>query len=179
MPNKSKRDNEMASGEHEFCASRRVNFADVALFEVPAHWVVDWVDVSGPDDFVGRELVIFEDVAGSGTLRPWTELYHFPDAEMRDATIESLHRDGARTPLSEAIMLSYAVSEAEEEGALLRLHCWTVTLAIAPSLLRLLTFNLAIEAENEASAQAQKEQAVIAAMVRRARYPESELPLPS
>jgi hypothetical protein len=144
------------------------------LFHVPADWVADWVDVSGTNGSGDCELVIFEDAPGSGTLRPWTELYRYPTQETREASILDLHRDGIVKSRDNNVMLSYAVSDAVEDEVSLKLHRWTVTIRNDANHLRLIVFTYSIETEQANNPQAQKDISWVESAVMSAVYPESE-----
>jgi hypothetical protein len=144
-----------------------VNYKDVVFFRVPKSWLICKEHDGG--------IAIYEDRDGSGTLRPWTEIYEFDDTTIRDTTAHDLH-DGQPTGiLTERAVLSYSVHDEEENGELLKLHRWIVTVPKGTKQLRVVTFTHTVDEENGGTEETAWELQIVDLAVRSALYADASI----
>jgi hypothetical protein len=138
---------------------------DAVYFRAPVDWVVTDEDGTG--------IAIFADRPGSGTLRPWTEIYDFDDMHGRDAAAEQLHDSVPCERLGERTTLSYTVIDRQENGEEIRLHKWLVAIQVGERRLRVVTFIHTVEAEQEGSEETEGELLAVELAVRGALFPDA------
>lgn len=156
---------EISEKLENYGATKVLNYKDAVYFRVPIKWLVA---SEGQD-----EIAIYEDREGSGTLRPWTEEYTFDDTAPRDLAVGDLHAGRPTEVLNDRATLSYTVLDQEEDGELLRLHKWIVTIPVGDRRLRVVTFNHTVDAISESSDDANLELQVVNMAVRSALYPDA------
>lgn len=139
-----------------------VNYKDIVFFRVPKGWLISKEQDGG--------IAIYEDRDGSGTLRPWTEVYEFDATTIRDTTAHDLHDGQPTETLTERAVLSYSVHDGEENGELLQFHRWIVTVPTGAKQLRVLTFTHTVDEGNKCTEDTAWELQVVDLAVRSALY---------
>lgn len=145
-----------------------LNLDDAVYFRVPIDWVV------GTEE--DGSVAIFDERPGSGTLRPWTAEYVYEDEAARDEAVDAVHEGRLTEPLNERTALSNFVHEVEEDGDVLRLYRWVVTVRTADNRLRVVTFTHTIDAAGEDSDETLLELQGVDFAVRGALYPDGVIP---
>jgi hypothetical protein len=158
----------MEGSENRLTATQVINFDDVVFFRIPTSWRV----ATEPDG----QVIIFEDVPQSGTLRPWQQTYTFADAETCSSVINDIHQYRALERLSEKTLVSTARVISTQEGERLTICTWNVTVQIDPLTMRVITFSYANSPEDIESEQARWELLAINLAVRNALYADSGTP---
>lgn len=144
-----------------------LNYKDVVFFRLPKSWLISKEHDGG--------IAIYEDRDGSGTLRPWTEIYEFDDTISRDTTAHELHDGQPTEAMTERAVLSYSVHDDEKNGDLLQLHRWIVTVPTGAKQLRVVTFIHAVDEESIGTEDTAWELQVVDLAVRSALYPEASI----
>lgn len=151
-------------------ALKMVRYRDAVSFPLPVTWK--------EEDERGVQGTFYEDGPGTGTLRVSVLQWLGSSEEDRNRLVKSILLPGNVETLNQGVYLKKEVHDGLEGGEPLRLHRWSVVLALPENTCRLVAFTHAITVEQENDRAIVAELEMVDFAVRNAVYSyESKLPL--